>query len=113
MARSRSVIRGAVAFLALGLVAMACGDSKSGSPTTTQAASAAATTTVAPVTTATPQKGGSITISTGLAAQIGLDPAVAVATGCCGGSEMAAIYDTLVRYNPATAKFEPRTAQSL
>ena len=113
MARSRSVIRALTAFLALGLVAMACGDSKSGSPATTQATSAASTTTVAPVTTATPQKGGSITISTGLAAQIGLDPAVAVATGCCGGSEMAAIYDTLVRYNPATAKFEMRTAQSL
>jgi peptide/nickel transport system substrate-binding protein len=99
--------------MSIGLVAMACGDTKSGSSTTTLASSTASTTTVAPATTLVPQKGGSITISTGLAAQIGLDPAVAVATGCCGGSEMAAIYDTLVRYNPATAKFDMRTAQSL
>ena len=110
MARSRSAIRGAAAFLTFGLLAMACGDTKSGSPATTQSTSGSSTVTAAPSTTVVPQKGGSITISTGLAAQIGLDPAVAVGTGCCGGSEMAAIYDTLVRYNPATAMFEMRTA---
>jgi peptide/nickel transport system substrate-binding protein len=113
MARSRFVVRGAATFLAFGLVAMACGDDNSESSDTTQSTSGASAVTAAPTTTVVPQKGGSITISTGLAAQVGLDPAVAVATGCCGGSEMAAIYDTLVRYNAATAKFEPRTAQSL
>ena len=114
MARSRKYTRLAAVLLAVGLFAGACGDDDGESPAANHTPSDGSTTTAAAApTTLAPQKGGSITISTGLAAQVGLDPAVAVATGCCGGSEMAAIYDTLVRYNPSTAKFDPRTAQSL
>jgi peptide/nickel transport system substrate-binding protein len=60
-----------------------------------------------------PKSGGSITISPGLSNLAGLDPAVGIATGCCGGTEMLLIYDSLMRYNPETAKFEPNTAESL
>jgi peptide/nickel transport system substrate-binding protein len=43
----------------------------------------------------------------------GLDPLVASGSGDLGGTEMMAIYDTVMRYNPANGNYEPRTAQSL
>jgi peptide/nickel transport system substrate-binding protein len=113
MARSGSMARVVAIAFTVALISAACGDDNGSSSSTTQPSSGATTTGAQSTTTLTPQKGGTLTISTGLAAMIGLDPAVAVATGCCGGSEMLAIYDTIVRYNPATAKFEMRTAQSL
>ena len=43
----------------------------------------------------------------------GLDPIVAAGDSAGGGDEMLAIYDTLLRYDPATGLYEPRLAQSL
>jgi peptide/nickel transport system substrate-binding protein len=43
----------------------------------------------------------------------GLDPIVASGSGTVGGTEMMAIYDTVMRYDPATGKYDPQTAQSL
>ena len=42
-----------------------------------------------------------------------LDPLVASGSGDLGGTEMMAFYDSVMRYNPSTCKYEPRTAQSL
>lgn len=43
----------------------------------------------------------------------GLDPTEASGSGPAGGTEMAAIYDTLMRFNPDTREYEPRVAESL
>jgi peptide/nickel transport system substrate-binding protein len=44
---------------------------------------------------------------------MGLDPIVSTGGGITGGTEMAAIYDTLTRYNTETNKIEMRTAESV
>jgi peptide/nickel transport system substrate-binding protein len=44
---------------------------------------------------------------------IGLDPLVQTARGTFGGTELTAVYDTLMRYDPQTAEYEPRVAESL
>jgi peptide/nickel transport system substrate-binding protein len=76
-------------------------------PTTTS-------TTAAPVTTADdgPRDGGTLTMAV-FAVPTGLDPIVAAGGGATGGTEMAAVYDTLVRWDPGTRTFEPRTATSV
>jgi peptide/nickel transport system substrate-binding protein len=43
----------------------------------------------------------------------GLDPAKLAGGGTVGGNELAAIYDTIMRYNDVNGKYEPRTAESL
>ena len=43
----------------------------------------------------------------------GLDPIVPPGFGTTGGIEMGAIYDTLMRFNSDTGKYEPRLAESL
>jgi peptide/nickel transport system substrate-binding protein len=42
-----------------------------------------------------------------------LDPIVAAGAGTTGGIEMAAIYDTLVQYDPESGEYVPRVAESL
>src|SRR5205814_2885596 len=87
--------------LAIGLAASACGDNKSSSSSTT--AASGASTTVAPATTAAPVKGGTITVGQ-YSRENGLDPTKLNGGGTVGGSELAALYDTLMRYNPETGK---------
>jgi peptide/nickel transport system substrate-binding protein len=96
--------------LAIGLAASACGDDKSSSSSTT--AASGASTTVAPATTAAPVKGGTITVGQ-YSRENGLDPTKLNGGGTVGGSELAALYDTLMRYNPETGKYEPQLAESL
>ncbi|HEX7097476.1 MAG TPA: ABC transporter substrate-binding protein, partial [Acidimicrobiales bacterium] len=43
----------------------------------------------------------------------GLDPTVSYATGVIGGTELMAIYDTLMRYDPETNEYYPGMAESL
>jgi peptide/nickel transport system substrate-binding protein len=43
----------------------------------------------------------------------GLDPMVTPGGGTSGGTELAAIYETLMRFDPETATHEPRLAESL
>ncbi|MGE0878425.1 MAG: ABC transporter substrate-binding protein [Acidimicrobiia bacterium] len=119
----RTRIRVAGALVALGILAGACGDdSDSSSPDTTgsattaagaTAASTAAATTAAPADVCTAdRKGGRLTMGTGVQS-VGLDPATALGTGIAGGTELTAIYDTLMRYDTATGKYIPHVAQSL
>lgn len=62
--------------------------------------------------TTTPVSGGTLTYS-GYSAVTTLDPAKAQIAGASGGTELAAIYDTLMRYDPVAKEFEPKLAQSL
>ena len=43
----------------------------------------------------------------------GLDPTVINGSGVAGGIELAAVYDTLLRYNPDTLEYEPQLAESI
>ena len=90
------------------MIAAACGDDKeSGSSDTTQpGANAPATTAKAPVA------GGTITFGT-FSETAGLDPIVSSGNGVTGYIEMNAIYDTIVRYNVQTGKYELNTAESV
>jgi peptide/nickel transport system substrate-binding protein len=90
------------------MVAAACGDDDgTAAPGTSGPAS-----TAAPATTLVPVRGGSISI--GVLTEIaGLDPTMLTSSGTTGGIEAAAIYDTVMRYDPATKRYEGRTAASL
>ena len=93
------------------LVAAACGDDDDdegdGASTTPTATTGTATTT-----TLAPQKGGVLAVGQFTPAP-GLDPTKLAGAGSVGAIELSAIYDTLMRYNPATKQYEGRTAQSL
>ena len=107
--RTRLLIRIGVLATATALAASACGDSgDSASDTTLEGAS----TTSAVATTLTPQAGGVLTVAT-YQETLGLDPLVSTGGGITGATEMAAIYDSVTRWNPATNQYEPRTAESL
>src|SRR5205085_10920651 len=99
---------GVVATVAV-LAAAGCGDSGGSSSGTTPAGSSA---TAATPTTLTPQSGGTLTIAT-YQETLGLDPIVSTGGGITGATEMAAIYDSVTRWNPTTNQYEPRTAESL
>ena len=57
-------------------------------------------------------EGGDITVGAYSFTQ-SLDPTVASSNGLLGASENAAIYDTLMRFDPDTGEFQPRVAESL
>jgi peptide/nickel transport system substrate-binding protein len=56
--------------------------------------------------------GGEVTMGV-LTQPRALDPIVAAGAGTTGGIEMAAIYDTLVQYDPESGEYVPRVAESL
>ncbi len=59
-----------------------------------------------------PKDGGTLTVADFGEPRV-LDPAVTYANGATGGSAMAAIYDTLVRYDYTKGSWEPQLAESL
>ncbi len=97
------------------LVATAC-SSASGQRAnqSTPASSAPSSGSATSATAGTPVSGGSITVGQ-FSALSGFDPALnpAAGHGAAGGIELAALYDTLMRWNPDTRKVEPRTAASM
>ena len=99
--------RGRLRMTAIGIagivVASAC---SSGSGKSSSTSSSVASRTAGTVATAPPQSGGTLTMATYIEPP-GLDPLVASGSGDLGGTEMMAIYDTVMRYNPATGKSEP------
>ena len=99
------------AVVATALLAASCGDDgageASGSTTTT-----ASQTTAAVATTAAPKVGGTLTVGT-FSQTAGLDPVVTTGGGNSGSSEVGTIHDTIMRYDNATGKYEPQTAESL
>ncbi|MEO5839501.1 MAG: hypothetical protein ABIQ73_07360 [Acidimicrobiales bacterium] len=100
MNRRRVVVTAVL--VTLGLLAAACSDSseRAGSGTTGPTI-ASATTTAKP-----PQVGGTLVFGE-YSQPLGLDPIVALGGGQVGGIEMAAIYDTILRFDTTTGKYEP------
>ena len=90
------------------MIAAACGDDKEGGSSTTQQPGV----TTPATTVKQPVAGGTITFGT-FSETAGLDPIVSTGNGVTGYIEMAAIYDTIVRYNVQTGKYEPNTAESV
>ncbi len=108
--RSRWRARIVAGALAFSVLAAACGDD-GGTETSEGGASTGSTgTAAASTTTAAPTKGGIVTIGTFSNAP-GLDPAKLAGGGTVGGMEVGAIFDTIVRYNNETGKYEPRTGE--
>jgi peptide/nickel transport system substrate-binding protein len=120
--RHRWRVRLVAGALILALGAAACGDDggtkaasntgTTGTGTTGASSSGSGTggTGSAATTTAAPVKGGTITVGT-YSNAVGLDPAKIAGGGTVGGMENAALYDTIVRYNNVTGKYEPRTGE--
>jgi peptide/nickel transport system substrate-binding protein len=106
-----------VAIVALLLGATACGDDTGDEA---EPVSAPGSTTASVPSTSPPpdvctadRAGGSVTFGEFIA-PTALDPAATTgAKGVIGGAEDLAIYAALMRYDPATGKFEPWVAQSL
>lgn len=100
----------AFAFLAaMALAATACGDD-GGDDGESQSTAPGAT--AGPATTKTPVSGGTLTFGS-FSEPVSLDNVVSTGSGTTGGTEMAAVYDTLMRYDPETGKYEGRTAESV
>ncbi len=89
------------------VVLMAAGCSSGGKKGGGTAAGATSSTSSKP-----PQSGGTINFGT-FSETAGLDPIVSTGNGVTGFIEMAAIYDTIVRYNVKTGKYENNTAESV
>ena len=102
-ARAFVLVSGVIAFVAAG-----CGDSGDDSSQATVAPGAP--TSVA--TTLQPRVGGTLDFAQ-FSEPSGLDPTVPSGTGATGSSEMIAVYDTIMRYDSASGKYEPRTAESV
>src|SRR5438552_1868957 len=98
------------AFVTLAILVSACGDSKGNATQLGPSTTGAATTT----TTLAPKKGGTLTFGT-YSELSEFDPAATARGngGVVGGIELAAIYDTIMRYNPETHLYETRMAQTL
>jgi peptide/nickel transport system substrate-binding protein len=60
----------------------------------------------------TPPTGGTLTLADFSEAR-SLNPTQTIATGYSGGTALAAVYDVLVRYDPATRQFEPWLAEDV
>lgn len=112
-ARGRALL---AVLLALALAAAACGDDD-GAPTA-GADGADTTSTTEGSTEPTDEEctaervGGELTMSA-FSETRSLDPTVSTGTGTTGGTELSAIYDTLMRFDYETFEFEPWVAESL
>lgn len=112
-ARGRALL---AVLLALALAAAACGDDD-GAPTA-GADGADTTSTTEGSTEPTDEEctaervGGELTMSV-FSETRSLDPTVSTGTGTTGGTELSAIYDTLMRFDYETFEFEPWVAESL
>ncbi|HEX7095243.1 MAG TPA: ABC transporter substrate-binding protein [Acidimicrobiales bacterium] len=108
--RTRRRVRMALAGLAVVLLPIAaCGDDDDGGEGAEGAPTSAPETTEAE---GEPQRGGTLTFAE-YSEPAGLDPIVSTGAGVTGAIEMSAIYDTIMRWNPETGEYEPRTAESL
>src|SRR4030095_14159783 len=92
----------------IGLVAAACGDSKESTAPTPGGATAGTT----PSTTLAPVSGVSVTIGQ-FSREGGLDPAKLAGGGTVGGTEGAAMFDVLMKYDAPTGKYIGGTTGAL
>ncbi|HEV8298129.1 MAG TPA: ABC transporter substrate-binding protein [Acidimicrobiales bacterium] len=94
--------------MVVALGATACGDDDDGGG----GGGGAGATTPSSTTTLAPQTGGTLTFAA-YSAIPGLDPLVALGSGTSGGIQMAAVYDTILRYNVEKKTYEMNMAESL
>jgi peptide/nickel transport system substrate-binding protein len=109
--RARRLI---LALLALVVLAAACGDDDGGDAAD-EASDAAAGDAAGDTDTegCTPERaGGELTMGV-LSETVGLDPTVSTGGGTTGGTEIAALFDTLMQYDFESRQYEPRLAESL
>jgi len=106
-----------VALVALAVVAGACGDdgddadARAGTSPASPAATTEAQEGSSDEQCTEERKGGSLTFAT-VVRTTALDPIIALGSGGAGGIELSALYDNLLRYDPATGEFEPHVAES-
>lgn len=106
---SRHVGRFAAVLVTAALVVTSCG---SGGDAETEGAGGGSSTGSGSSKTAKPVKGGTINFGT-YAETSGLDPTVSGGSGVSGGIELAAIYDTLMRFDPDEGTYVPQLAAGL
>ena len=105
--------RRTIALVVAASLALSCADDSAGGPLEPPAVTTSTTVAGAPSTTTTVvARGGTITVGT-LDRGTLLDPLVAPGDGTGRGTEMAAVYDTILRFDPATGSYQPRLATSL
>lgn len=104
----------AVALLAGALVASACTSQSSGPEADSEGTEASNQVGIIGVKgdPGDPVAGGTLSIAA-LAEARSLDPTKTISTGASGGIALAAVYDVLMRYNPAEQSYEPWLAKSL
>lgn len=112
--KRRHLRRLVVIATALAILAAACGDDggKSSTPKSTGGTGTGSAAAAATTTSLTPKSGGTITMGM-YSETAGLDPVVSNGGGTTGETELTAIFDTLMRYNPEKKVFEPQLAESL
>lgn len=115
VSRSRGPAALAAMALALGLLG-ACADGDDGGedsePEAARGGSLFTIGTVGEPNDADPVAGGELDVSAYTEVR-SLDPVDVIANGLSGGTELAAIYDVLMRYDPESATYEPHLAASL
>jgi peptide/nickel transport system substrate-binding protein len=117
VACSRSGSRGrgpaALAALVLPLALLgACADTEAEDSEPARGGSVFTIGTVGEPNDAEPVAGGELDVSAYTEVR-SMDPVDVIANGLSGGTELAAIYDVLVRYDPESASYEPHLAASL
>lgn len=65
-----------------------------------------------PEASGTPKAGGTLTFGV-FQQTVGLDPAVSTGDATTGGTELEALYDSMLRYDPKTGAYSPGTALSV
>lgn len=121
MRRHRRAFR-PLALAAVGLLVAACGSDDEGGATTSTTAGAdapadgliqeAGFVNGGGDADGTPVSGGTLTMGV-FSETNGLDPVVSFGSGYAGATEMAAVYDALMRYDVTTGEFVPQMAESL
>lgn len=129
MKRFRATTQVLSLLLALGLTAAACGSDDSPSSSSDDTSSSGQTTddtggsgdaevlrsgfvNGAGDEEGEPSSGGEITMGV-FSEALSLDPVTSAGTGYAGGTEMAAIFDVLMRYDNETGEYVPQLAESL
>lgn len=114
----RSTRRSVAIVLGFGLLVALSGCASSSEQTASSASTTGSSTAAGPSTAVesdkcTPDKaGGSITMGT-YSQPSGLDPVGQPGGAVTGGTEITALYDTLMNWNPDTLTYDPQVAQSL
>ena len=108
--RNRRVVRSA-ALIVASLIAAACSGNGGAEPPQSTTGPPDSTVSAATSTTA-PKVGGSLKMGM-FSETVGLDPVLLNGGGTSGAIESAAIYDSIMRFDTTTKKFEPQIADSL